>query len=98
MAVMIQQPIKWLLIPVLMWQLYRPVLCSGMNTAAVNFTGSVSGTTYNWTNTNANIGLPATGSGNSFVCTAINNNVTTSVATISINPVANGCPGNTVRF
>ncbi len=74
------------------------VLCSGTNTAAVNFSGSVSGTLFNWTNTNANIGLPATGTGNIASFTAINNNVTTSVATISINPVANGCPGNTVRF
>lgn len=73
-------------------------LCSGTNTAAVNFSGSVSGTIFNWTNTAPSIGLAASGSGNIPSFTAVNNNVTVSVATISINPVANGCPGNTKRF
>ncbi len=74
------------------------VLCSGAAAAAVNFSGSVSGTTYNWTNTAPAIGLAATGTGNIPSFTAVNNNTTVSVATIAVSPVANGCPGVTKRF
>lgn len=74
------------------------VLCSGANTAAVNFTGTVNGTLYNWTNTSPAIGLAASGTGNIPSFTAVNNNTTVSVATIAVTPTANGCPGHTQRF
>ena len=47
-------------------------VCKGAPTAAVNFTGAVSGTTYNWTNDNTSIGLAATGTGNIASFNAVN--------------------------
>lgn len=43
-------------------------LCSGATTTAVNFTSvnTVGTTTYSWTNSNTNIGIPASGSGTVF--------------------------------
>ncbi|MGC4104184.1 PKD domain-containing protein [Ferruginibacter sp.] len=73
-------------------------LCSGSNSAAINFTGAVSGTTYNWTNNNPAIGLAASGSGNipSFAATTSGNSTTT--ATITVTPVTNSCPGTPKTF
>jgi hypothetical protein len=64
-------------------------VCSGGATAAVNFTGSVAGTTYNWTNSNPSIGLAASGTGNiaSFTATNFTNAPVTS--TITVTPVNN---------
>lgn len=73
-------------------------LCSGNPTAAVNFTGAVNGTVYNWTNTNTSIGLAANGLGNipSFIT---NSTITTTISsTITVNPTANGCPGPDKTF
>jgi hypothetical protein len=77
------------------------VLCNGSNTAAVNFTGSVFGTIYNWTNNNISIGLAASGAGNiaSFVATNVTN--VPQVATITVTPnFTNGvtCPGTPITF
>ena len=76
-------------------------LCNGSNTAAVNFTGSVFGTIYNWTNSNTSIGLAASGAGNiaSFVATNATN--VAQVATITVTPnYTNGvtCPGTPITF
>ncbi len=77
------------------------VLCNGSSTAAVNFTGSVFGTIYNWTNNNPSIGLAASGAGNiaSFVATNATNAPV--VATITVTPnYTNGvtCPGTPITF
>jgi gliding motility-associated-like protein len=73
-------------------------LCAGSNTAAITFSGAVTGTTYNWTNNNPSIGLAANGTGNipAFTATTTGNNTTT--ATITVTPVANGCPGQAKTF
>ncbi|MBL7746290.1 MAG: hypothetical protein JNM19_02580, partial [Chitinophagaceae bacterium] len=47
-------------------------LCRNSTTTAVNFTGSVPGTIYNWTNTNTATGLAASGTGNIASFTATN--------------------------
>ncbi len=70
------------------------VRCSDANTAPIIFTSTVTGTTYSWTNSNPSIGLAASGTGSlipSF--TAVNTGTTPVVATITITPSANGCPG-----
>jgi hypothetical protein len=74
------------------------ILCDGAMTVSVNFTGSVTGTTYNWTNNNTSIGLAATGVGNipAFMATNTTNAITT--ATITITPIANGCTGTPQSF
>ncbi len=73
-------------------------LCNGATTAAVNFTGAVGSTTFNWTNNNTSIGLAASGTGNIASFTAINNGTTPVVATITVTPVANGCTGTSQTF
>ncbi|MFT6504037.1 MAG: gliding motility-associated-like protein [Crocinitomicaceae bacterium] len=74
------------------------VLCNNTATAAVNFTGSIVGTTYNWTNNDPSIGLAASGNGNIASFNAVNNGTAPVVATISVTPTANGCPGTPVDF
>ena len=73
-------------------------LCNGTSSAAVNFTGAVSGTTYTWTNTNTSIGLAATGSGNIAAFTAVNSGTSPSVAMIVVTPSASSCVGTTQTF
>jgi hypothetical protein len=67
-------------------------LCQGDNTSAIIFSGTATG--YNWTNSNASIGLAASGSGNisSFTTTGFG------VATITVTPVNGGCPGPSEIF
>ncbi|MFZ2899455.1 MAG: hypothetical protein WA004_12575, partial [Saprospiraceae bacterium] len=76
------------------------IVCAGAP-VTVNFTGSVGGTVYNWTNSNTSIGLAASGSGNiSF--TTVNNTGVTQVATIVVTPsysnASTTCPGGSQTF
>jgi len=73
-------------------------LCSGFMTNAVNFTGNIGTTTYNWTNTNSTIGLATSGFGNIPAFTAINSGSTPVTATITVTPTLNGCSGMPVIF
>ncbi|MGB4935982.1 MAG: PKD-like domain-containing protein [Ferruginibacter sp.] len=73
-------------------------LCNGVTTNAVNFTGAVSGTGFNWTNDNTSIGLAASGSGDIPAFTASNVTNDPVTATITVTPSANGCPGVAQRF
>jgi len=61
-------------------------LCNGTSTAAITFTGTLPGTIYNWTNSAAGIGLPASGSGNISAFTATNGGTSPVVATITVTP------------
>ncbi|MBL7703176.1 MAG: hypothetical protein JNM14_13065 [Ferruginibacter sp.] len=77
------------------------VHCVGSATAAVNFTGSVFGTIYNWTNNNPSIGLAASGAGNIASFTTINTGNTPQVATITVTPNYTNtvtCPGTPITF
>ena len=74
------------------------MVCNGAATAAVNFSGAVSGTTFNWTNDNTSIGLAASGTGNIAAFNGINNGTVNAVANIRIVPVANGCTGAADTF
>ena len=74
------------------------VLCSNSTTAAINFTGAVNNTVYNWTNTNPSVGLAASGAGNIPSFTASSNGASVAVATIKVTPVANGCSGAAALF
>jgi gliding motility-associated-like protein len=70
-------------------------LCAG-NMVTANFTGTA-GATFAWTNSNANIGLPASGNGNiSFTPPA--NLATTQLSTIIVTPTLGTCPGTPVNF
>uniref|UniRef100_UPI0030EBAC0A beta strand repeat-containing protein n=1 Tax=Emticicia oligotrophica TaxID=312279 RepID=UPI0030EBAC0A len=61
-------------------------ICDNSSTTLVNFSGTVLGTTYNWTNNTASIGLAANGSGNigSFIVT--NTGATPVTSTIIVTP------------
>ena len=76
------------------------VVCNGGATSAVTFTGTVAGTTFNWTNTTPSIGLAATGTGNIPVFTAVNTTNAPVTATITVTPVvtSTGCVGVAKTF
>jgi len=71
--------------------------CPG-ETVNVTFAGvPATGVTYDWTNSNANIGLVGMGSGNiSFVSNNSGNSAISSMLTVT--PTANGCVGGTRTF
>jgi len=68
--------------------------CGG-STISIAFAGSP-GATFEWTNSNADIGLPGTGTGNINFVTA--NPTTQQVATITVTPVIGGCAGPSRTF
>ena len=74
------------------------LLCNGTNSSVVNFTGSVVGTVYNWTNDNTSIGLAASGTGNIAPFTAINTSLIPVTANITVTPTVNGCTGSAQTF
>ncbi len=79
--------------PANMLQPGNQTLCDGALTNTVNFSGSLAGTTFSWTNNNTSIGLAASGTGNILAFTANNNGSTPVTATITVTPTAAGCPG-----
>ncbi len=74
------------------------VKCNGNTSGIILFTGSVTGTTFDWTNDTPSIGLAATGSGNIPSFIAINTGLTPIIATITVTPKANGCLGTPTTF
>ena len=66
------------------------VVCNGNSTAAVNFSGSVPGTVFTWTNNNPSIGLAAGGIGNIPSFTPVNSTYATVTATITVTPSVTG--------
>ena len=73
-------------------------VCNTQSVAAVNFGGTVSGTTYTWTNTNSSIGLASTGTGDIATFTGVNTGNNIDTAIITVLPAANGCDGPTGNF
>jgi gliding motility-associated-like protein len=77
-------------------------ICNNDNTTQINFSGTVSGTTFSWVNSNTTIGLAASGNGNIPSFTGTNTSTTISVAQITVTPSAtiNGltCSGTAQQF
>jgi len=73
----------------------QPV-CHNTSTAAITFTGSVTGTVFNWTNDTPSIGLAGSGSGNIASFIAQNPGILPVTATITVEPTANGCIGPSI--
>ncbi len=69
-------------------------LCSEKDSIRLNFTGTLPNTSFSWTNSNTNIGLPSAGNGNIKIPTPLNASDTTMTATIRYTPILNGCAGN----
>jgi hypothetical protein len=61
-------------------------VCNGTPIATVNFTGSVAGTVYSWTNNTPGIGLASSGTGNIASFNAVNTGTSPIVATITVTP------------
>ena len=78
------------------------VVCNNTSTAAVTFSGAVTGTVYNWTNNTPSIGLAASGSGNIASFTATNATNAPVVATIIVTPSYTNagvtCTGTPITF
>jgi gliding motility-associated-like protein len=75
-------------------------LCNGATTAQISFTGT--GTSYNWTNSIATIGIGASGTGNINPFTAVNNAINPVTAQLTVTPVFTGngvsCSGAPQNF
>lgn len=75
------------------------VVCNNNEVAAIAPSGSsVTGTSYEWSNSLTSIGLAASGTGTLPAFTAINNGTTVQTATIEVTPMANGCAGPAVQY
>ncbi|MBF2709757.1 PKD-like domain-containing protein [Flavobacterium soyangense] len=74
------------------------IKCNGVASGTLSFTGSVTGTTFDWTNDTPTIGLAGSGSGNIASFATINNGLTPIIATITVTPKANGCIGTPITF
>ncbi|MFN0015298.1 MAG: hypothetical protein ACKVU2_12190, partial [Saprospiraceae bacterium] len=78
------------------------LVCKGETTTAVNFSGSVPGTVFNWTNNNTAIGLAASGSGTILPFVAQNAGNAPLMGTITVTPTFtnNGvaCSGTPIQF
>jgi len=73
-------------------------VCNGSQVASIFFSGSVPNTTYSWINNTTSIGLVASGTGNIFSFTTVNNGTNPVTATITVTPQANGCIGVSKTF
>ncbi|MFV8391884.1 PKD-like domain-containing protein [Flavobacterium sp. LB2P6] len=73
-------------------------VCNGFSTNAMDFTGAIPNTVYNWTNTNSTIGIGASGVGAIPVFTAINNGINPITTSITVTPSLNGCFGTPKTF
>jgi gliding motility-associated-like protein len=73
-------------------------VCYDENTADIIFTASDPTLTYSWTHGNPNIGLALSGTGDILSFTALNTTGIVQVATITVTPSLNGCPGSPETF
>ncbi|MFM9019878.1 MAG: hypothetical protein ACKOOA_01005, partial [Sediminibacterium sp.] len=72
--------------------------CEFLNASAVNFSGSVAGSIFNWTNNNPAIGLAAVGTGNIPSFTYANPTQVDITGTIIVTPISNSCSGPTISY
>jgi hypothetical protein len=68
-------------------------VCKNGTISATSFASTTTGTTFSWTNSNATIGLAASGTGNIASFTGLNTTTAPNIATITVTPSANGCTG-----
>ena len=73
-------------------------LCNNTATAAINFSGSVMGTSFNWTNSNTSIGLAGSGTGNIPSFSASNTTGAPVTSTITVTPEYGGVNSNPVTI
>ena len=74
------------------------VLCAGEISTLINFNGNVSATNFSWSSNTTSIGIAASGTNSISSFTAINTGTTPIIATITVTPTANSCPGLSKTF
>jgi gliding motility-associated-like protein len=75
------------------------LVCGNSTLSLPSFTGSaVSGTLYQWTNTNPAIGIAASGTGSIAPFTVLNNFFIPISASITVIPISNTCAGTPIQF
>ena len=72
-------------------------ICNGATFNAITFTGTP-GTQFHWTNSNINIGLPASGTGNIASFVGVNNSKSDISSNITVTPVVGTCIGTPKTF
>jgi len=72
-------------------------ICNNATVAASAFTSSPAGATFDWTNSNTSIGIPASGTGNIPSFTALNSTTSAVSATITVTPTLT-CVGAPVTY
>ena len=76
------------------------VVCNGVLTSPINFSGTAM--SYNWTNSNPMIGISGSGYGNIPSFTALNNNIVPVTAVFVVIPIYSmmgiSCPGSPMQF
>lgn len=73
-------------------------VCAGGTVQAMGFTSNPPNATFEWTNSNTLIGLPAAGTGNISSFTATNSSSSAITSTITVTPILNGCAGTPSSF
>jgi gliding motility-associated-like protein len=74
------------------------VKCNGVSLDPVIFSGTVTGTTYAWTNSQSSIGIGANGSGNISSVALTNTTSSPIVGIFTVTPTANSCSGPAGTF
>jgi gliding motility-associated-like protein len=73
-------------------------VCKGANVPVTALTSTPTGATFSWTNSNTNIGLAASGTGDVSSFTATNSGATKITSSVVVTPTLNGCTGATNNF
>lgn len=73
-------------------------VCNNAAVSAINFSGSVPGTSFNWTNSNTSIGLAASGSGDIPSFSASNTTGAPVTSTITVTPEYGGANSNPITI
>ena len=73
-------------------------ICHDEPTIPVDFSGNISGASYDWTHSNISIGIGSPGFGDIPTFTAINTGVLTQTSDFTVTPSFNGCTGETEIF
>jgi len=73
-------------------------ICASTSSSPINFISTPTGTTVNWSNDNASIGIGTTGSGNINSFTGTNSSINDIVGNFSATASLNGCTSSTQNF
>ena len=74
------------------------IKCNTISSDLINFSGTITGTTYAWTNSQSSIGIAASGSGTITSTTLTNSTTSPIVGSFIVTPTANSCPGPSGTF